>query len=96
MTVLVVVGLYLVLVLEATGRRRAQAVSVLCLSLFVLYCLALALPGIRSFFALGAPDAGVVLCSIGGPVAIAGLSLTDDRFVPPLRQLRPQKRRRVR
>jgi cation-transporting P-type ATPase E len=93
--VLVIVGLYLILVLEAVGRRRTQAVSLLCFVLFVLYVLVLAFPGTRSFFELGVPSAWVVLASLGGAgVAIAGLALTDDRFVPPLRSLESERRRR--
>jgi P-type E1-E2 ATPase len=94
-SVLVIVGLYLILVLEAVGRRRTQAVSLLCFVLFILYVLVLAFSGTRSFFDLGVPSAWVVFASLGGAgVAIAGLALTDDRFVPPLRRLESERRRR--
>ncbi|HTZ04852.1 MAG TPA: HAD-IC family P-type ATPase [Gaiellaceae bacterium] len=82
-TVLVLVGLYLILALEATSRKRATAVGLLVLAMLVLYALVLAAPGVREFFALTVPDVGAVLISLGGAaLAIAGLWLTDDRFVP--------------
>ena len=53
--------------------------------LFALYCLCLAFEFTRDFFELAVPNAGVVLCSLGGAfVAIAGLALMDDRFIPSL------------
>ena len=82
-TVLVLVGLYLILALEATSRKRATAVGLLVLAMLVLYALVLAAPGVREFFALTVPNVGAVLISLGGAaLAIAGLWLTDDRFVP--------------
>ena len=82
-TVLVIVGLYYILVLEASGRTRATAVGVLCAVLFAIYCLFLTFEFTRDFFELAIPSAGVVLCSIGGAfLAIAGLALMDDRFIP--------------
>ncbi|HTO25372.1 MAG TPA: HAD-IC family P-type ATPase [Gaiellaceae bacterium] len=82
-TVLVLVGLYLILALEATSRKRATAVGLLVLAMLFLYALVLAAPGMRAFFALTVPDFGAVLISLGGAaLAIAGLWLTDDRFVP--------------
>jgi len=82
-TVLVLVGLYLILALEATSRRRATAVASLVALMIGIYALILALPGVREFFALTAPGAGGVVISIAGAaLAIAGLWLTDDRFVP--------------
>jgi cation-transporting P-type ATPase E len=81
-TVLVVVGLYLIVVLEASGRRRSAAVTTLCAALGALYGIVLAFPGTRHFFDL-APSAGVlVVAAVGAAIAIAGLVLTDDRFVP--------------
>jgi cation-transporting ATPase E len=94
-TVLVIVGLYLVFVLEAASRTRAALVSVLCLVLLALYCLVLAFAGTRSFFQLAVPNAGIILSALGGSaVAIGGLWLTDDRFVPAL-GLPESNRRRV-
>ena len=55
-TVLVIVGLYLVLALEAAGRVRAALVSALCAVLFVLYMLVLVFEGTRDFFMLSAAD----------------------------------------
>ena len=43
-TVLVLVGLYLILVLEASGRMRGAAVSLLCLALLGGYALVLVVP----------------------------------------------------
>jgi cation-transporting P-type ATPase E len=95
-TVLVIVGLYLILVLEAVGRRRTTVVSTLCFLLFVGYCLVLAFGFTRDFFELAVPNASIVLCSLGGAaVAIIGLALTDDRFVPPLRKAESARDRPV-
>jgi magnesium-transporting ATPase (P-type) len=82
-TVLVSVGLYLIVVLEASGRRRGAAVLLLCLVLYGLYWIALALPGTRDFFELAVPDAAIILSSIGGvALAIIGLFFTGERFIP--------------
>jgi len=81
-TVLVVVGLYLILALEAGGRRRGLAVTGLCLGLFCLYLLALVLPT-HNFFELSVPNAAILLSSSGGiGLSIVGLWLTGERFVP--------------
>ncbi len=83
LTTLVVVGLYLVLALEARQPRRALWVGVLCASLFVVYVVMLALPGLRSFFDLVVPGPASELASVvGAGLAIGFLWLTDDRFVP--------------
>jgi magnesium-transporting ATPase (P-type) len=82
-TVLVLVGLYLVVVLEASSRVRGYTVGGLCLALFALYVVVLALPGWRGFFELAAPDAAIVIVSlVGTAVAVGGLALTDERFLP--------------
>ena len=95
-TVLVIVGLYLVLALEAAGRVRAALVSALCAVLFVLYMLVLVFEGTRDFFMLSQPTAAIMLCSIGGSaLAITGLWLTDDRFVPGIRLPKRPPRRPV-
>lgn len=79
----IVVGLYLVLALEATGVRRARWVSLLCLVLFATYVAVLAVPGVRSFYELAVPSAAtVLLVAIGSGLAIGFLRLTDDRFIP--------------
>jgi magnesium-transporting ATPase (P-type) len=82
-TVLVLVGLYLILVLEASTRRRAAAVGSLTGAMLVLYALVIAAPGTRHFFALTIPGpGGVFLALAGAAIAVTGLWLTDDRFVP--------------
>ncbi|MGH3104925.1 MAG: HAD-IC family P-type ATPase [Gaiellaceae bacterium] len=88
-TVLVAVGLYLVLALEAAGRRRGAAVSGLCGALGLLYVLIVAYSGTRDFFELAVPGWWELAAIVGGTgLAIAGLALTDERFVPQL-HLRP-------
>jgi P-type E1-E2 ATPase len=80
---LIVVGLYLVLALEATGARRARWVSLLCGSLLAAYVAFLAVPALRTFFELEAPRAAAVLMIVvGAAVAVGFLVSTDDRFVP--------------
>ena len=82
-TVLVIVGLYLIVVLESSSRVRGFTVSILCLALLVLYLVVLSLPGWRDFFEMAAPDPAIVLCSlIGTGLAAGGLALTDERFLP--------------
>jgi len=86
-TVLVAVGLYLVIALEAAGRRRGAAVSALCAALAALYLVILGVEATRDFFQLAVPGAWSVLAvAVGAALAIAGLALTDERFVPDLRQ----------
>jgi len=82
-TTLVLVGLMLILGLEAQGRRRGAGVSALCLGLAVLYAVVLAVPYARSFFALALPSPAMLAVAAAGTcIAIAGLWLSDDRFVP--------------
>ena len=82
-TTLVVVGLYLVLALEATGGRRTQWVGLLCAALLALYIVVLAFPGVRSFFELAEPNGATLLMAVvGSGLSIGFLYLTDDRFVP--------------
>ena len=79
----IVVGLYLVLALEATGPRRARWVGLLCGSLLAVYVAVLALPGVRSFYELAVPHAATLLMIVvGSALAVGFLWLTDDRFVP--------------
>ncbi|MDH5333145.1 MAG: HAD-IC family P-type ATPase [Thermoleophilia bacterium] len=79
----IVVGLYLVLALEATGPRRAAWVGILCAVLLATYAAVLALPGVRSFYELAVPSAATTLMiGIGSGLAIGFLRFTDDRFVP--------------
>ena len=82
-TVLIVVGLYLVLALEATGGRRARWVAALVGGLFLLYVVVLSLEPLRAFFELEVPTFGSQLAVLfGSGLAIGFLWLTDDRFVP--------------
>src|SRR6266540_3395688 len=82
-TVLVLVGLYLILALESTTGARRAAVLVLCLVMAALYAAVLALPSLRSFFALVVPGpAAVAAALIGTAIAVTGLVLTDERFLP--------------
>ena len=82
-TVLVLVGLYLILALEAEGLRRGAGVSALCLSLLGVYVAVLALPSARAFFALALPGpAPLAGALVGAALAAAGLAVLDDRFVP--------------
>jgi hypothetical protein len=89
-TVLVLVGLYLIVVLEASSRVRGYTVTGLCLALLALYLVVLALPGWREFFELAAPDAAIVIVSLlGTALAVTGLVLTDERFLPAQLLRRP-------
>jgi cation-transporting P-type ATPase E len=82
-TVLVVVGLYLILALEVAGRVRGAAISTLCLVMLLGYLLILLVPFARDFFALAAPSVSVFAPAVAGAsIAIAGLSVLDDRFIP--------------
>ena len=82
-TVLLVVGLYLIIALESTTRRRGAWVGALCAVLGGIYLLALILPFTRRFYALSMPGVLSWLAILGGSViAIAGLIGTDNRFVP--------------
>ena len=83
LTTLIVVGLYLVLALEATELRRAFWLGALCVSLGAAYVAILAVPGLRSFFDLVVLGPGSILVAIvGAALSIGFLWLTDDRFVP--------------
>ncbi len=82
-TTLILVGLYLIIVLEAAGRVRAPAVLVLCLSLLGAYVFILAVPWTREFFELAVPGPAACLTALGGAgLAATSLWLTDERFAP--------------
>jgi cation-transporting P-type ATPase E len=82
-TVLVLVGLYLVIVLEASSKVRGYTVGALCAVLIALYLVVLSLPGWRDFFEVAAPDPAIILVSlVGTALAVTGLALTDERFFP--------------
>ncbi len=49
----------------------------LCGTMFALYALALALPGVREFFELSAPDAAIAASAVvGAALAIFTMALT--------------------
>jgi magnesium-transporting ATPase (P-type) len=80
---LIVIGLYLILALEATGPRRARWVGSLCAALFGVYVVVIAFPSLRRFFELAIPNPGAaIMVVIGAALAIGFLWLTDERFVP--------------
>ncbi|MGZ8687238.1 MAG: HAD-IC family P-type ATPase [Gaiellaceae bacterium] len=80
---LIVVGLYLVLALEATSTKRARLVAIMCATLFAVYLLIIAVPAVRDFYELAVPNpVAVMLVALGSAIAISFLWLTDDRFVP--------------
>jgi hypothetical protein len=82
-TVLLVVGLYLIMALESTTRRRGAWVGALCAVLAAFYVLVLVLPAGRHFYALAIPGPLAWLAIVGGAViSVAGLVGTDDRFIP--------------
>jgi cation-transporting P-type ATPase E len=82
-TVLVLVGLYLILALEVAGRVRGAAVSALCLVLLAGYVLVLLVPYAREFFLLASPTPAIVVTALAGAVlAVSGLAALDDRFIP--------------
>jgi cation-transporting ATPase E len=82
-TVLVLVGLYLIVALEVGGRVRSAAVSTLCLMLLIAYVLVLLVPFARDFFSLASPSIAVVALALAGAtLAIGGLAVLDNRFIP--------------
>ena len=84
-TTLVLVGLYLILALEAEGRGRSSAVGLLVLTLLAGYVAALMVPFARDFFLLAPPSVAVVLPAVAGALlAVLGLAALGPRFVPGL------------
>jgi cation-transporting P-type ATPase E len=82
-TVLLIVGLYLILALESTTARRGAWVGALCAVLAGLYVAVLVLPFGRHFYALEVPGPLPWLAiAAGSALAIGGLVLTDNRFIP--------------
>jgi hypothetical protein len=60
-------------------------VLALCLGLLALYFVVLTLPGWRDFFEVASPDPAILLCAAAGSaLAMGGLALTDERFIPRL------------
>jgi cation-transporting ATPase E len=79
-SVLVLVGLYLVLALEGVGGRRGRLIGGMCLGLLLAYAGTLALPWTREFFDLAVPSAEVVATAVvGSAIAVAGLELMGLR-----------------
>jgi magnesium-transporting ATPase (P-type) len=88
-TALVLVGLFLVLALEGTAKRRGTLVSLLCVVLLMLFALALALPAVRDFFELAAPSAPILITAIlGSAIAVSGLLASG--FPPRARPARAE------
>ncbi|MGH2835117.1 MAG: HAD-IC family P-type ATPase [Solirubrobacteraceae bacterium] len=90
-TVLILVGLYLVLVLEATGSwRRLGIVGTMCVVLAGAYAAVLLVPSARHFFALAAPGAGIVATAVLaaavsiGALVLAGFGLNSQTRSPDL------------
>lgn len=82
-TTLVLVGLYLILALEAEGRRRSSAVGMLVLTLLAGYVAVLLVPFARDFFLLAPPSLAIVLPAVAGALlAVLGLAALDPRFIP--------------
>jgi magnesium-transporting ATPase (P-type) len=82
-TVMVVVGWYLILALEGSGRLRGAAVFTMCLVLAGAYLAVLIVPFARDFFALAAPSLPILLIAgSASTVAIGGLAATSDAFIP--------------
>ena len=85
-TVVVLVGLYLILVLEAAGWHRRAMVGAMCAGLALLYGLALAVPFSRHFFELAVPGPKLVAMALAG-AGIAVLALYLSGFAPGLGEL---------
>jgi len=82
-TVLILVGLYLVLVLEATGIRRLRWVAALAAAMLLLYVLALIFPGPRDFFMLVVPGFRILVATaVGTALAVGFLWTASERFWP--------------
>ncbi|MBI5310450.1 MAG: HAD-IC family P-type ATPase [Actinobacteria bacterium] len=80
-TVLVALGLYLILVLEATGLRRRNIVSLSALALGGVFAATLLAPPLREFFALSFPNVPILAVSLGG-TALSLMALVLSGFTP--------------
>ena len=79
-SVLVLVGLYLILALEGVGGRRGRLIGGMCLALLLAYVTTLALPSSREFFQLALPSVEIVATAVvGAAIAVAGLELMGLR-----------------
>ena len=90
-TVLILVGLYLVLVLEATGSwRRLGIVGTMCAVLAGAYAAVLLVPAARHFFGLAAPGGGLLATALLaaavsiGALVLAGFGLSAQTRSPEL------------
>jgi P-type E1-E2 ATPase len=82
-TALIAIGLYFVLVLEASGHRRAPAVSALVLALATAYALILVWPWSREFFALATPTPSILATAlVASAFVLTALWFADPRFAP--------------
>jgi cation-transporting ATPase E/undecaprenyl-diphosphatase len=81
-TTLIAVGLWLLVVLEASSRARSLVMGGLALALAGAYAAVLLLPFAREFFALAPPGPELLASLVGAAVAATGLWLVDDRFSP--------------
>ena len=80
-TVSIALGLYLILVLEATGLRRRTIVTHAVAGLAALYLMALEIPFVRDFFALARPNIAIGIVAVGG-IAISMFALYLSGFTP--------------
>ena len=80
-TVVIILGLYLIIVLEATGLRRRTIVSLAVAALAALYIIVLATPSLRDFFELARPNLTIAATAIcGGLLSLFALNLSG--FTP--------------
>jgi P-type E1-E2 ATPase len=91
-TVLVVIGLYLILVLEAVSLRRRTLVSIAVGALGAIYAAALTLPWSRDFFALAPATLEMLLVAIGGSL-LSLFALYVSGFTPGAAGSLPQSAR---
>jgi cation-transporting P-type ATPase E len=84
-TVLIIVGLYLVVALEAFGSaRRRHVIDAMCSALLGVYAVVLALPATRDFFDLAVPTVGMVVTAVAGAaLSMVGLYLSGIPDVQP-------------
>jgi len=80
-TVLIVLGLYLIIVLEAVGMRRRTIVSLAVAALAGVYLAALLIPPVRHFFLLAAPTIAIVATAICGSL-ISLFALVLSGYTP--------------
>ena len=80
LSVYVLASLYVIFALEATDRRRAGWVGLMCLVLAAVYALSFAVAPLRELFELAVPDgAEIGLIALGVGLAAAVLTLTGIR-----------------